>query len=521
MTRARFLVALALLSFLTISTAQAQTLGAVLTGSQEVPPNTNPGFGNATVTFNEARTQVTVTITVANLGAPINNFHIHESAAGANGPVRVDLIGLGGTFNNGVMTGTFPIAADVAARMLANPQNFYVNVHTTALPGGAVRGQLAYVSGGTITYAADLRASNEVPPAASNAFGSAFVTLDLTNRTIAWDVATSGIANPTLSHIHRGAAGVNGPVIINFATSAAAIAGGRTSGSSPITVVQSANLTDADLTALATATGAAGYYVNVHSQAFPGGEVRGQLVPAREYDIPVAGRVTGAQGQTFVTDVRIFNPSYTSTVTALVEFLPAGSGGNATSGASRAVTIAPRGTAALDDVTGAAFLNISGVIGALRVTSASELVVTSRIYADFRSTNRGTLGQFVPAVARGAGLRRGVLPQLAQSADPTSGFRTNIGLFNPNPSPVTVRLELRDDAGTLFGQTTLTLAAQSQQQVPLTTLFTGVEHMHSGTMTLSFDAAAPIVVYAAVNDNVSSDSYVVMAQGDSGVAANQ
>jgi hypothetical protein len=38
--------------------------------------------------------------------------------------VRVDLIGLGGTVTNGIMTGTFPVAADVAARMLANPQNF-------------------------------------------------------------------------------------------------------------------------------------------------------------------------------------------------------------------------------------------------------------------------------------------------------------------------------------------------------------------------------------------------------------
>src|SRR5687767_4175699 len=251
MTRARVLVALFLLSFLAVPLAQGQTLGAVLTGSQEVPPNPNPGFGNATVTFNAARTEVNVTITVANLGSPINNFHIHEQAAGTNGPVVVNLIGLGGVFNNGTMTGTFPIAADVAARMLANPQGFYVNVHTEALPGGAVRGQLAYVSGGTITYAADLRPDNEVPPVTSTAFGSAFVTLDLVNNTIAWDVATSGIANPTLSHIHRAAAGVNGPVIINFATSAAAIPGGRTVGSGTIASAQSANLTAADLTALA------------------------------------------------------------------------------------------------------------------------------------------------------------------------------------------------------------------------------------------------------------------------------
>ena len=62
-----------------VPVASAQTLGAVLTGSQEVPPNANPGFGNATVVFDAARQNITVTITVANLGATINNFHIHEA----------------------------------------------------------------------------------------------------------------------------------------------------------------------------------------------------------------------------------------------------------------------------------------------------------------------------------------------------------------------------------------------------------------------------------------------------------
>lgn len=298
-------------SILTLSTASAfgQTLGAVLTASQETPPTTTPGFGNATVTFDSTHQNITVTITVANLGATINNFHIHEAPFGVAGPVRVDLIGLGGQFSNGTMTGTFPIAADVASRMLANPANFYVNVHTTQFPGGAIRGQLAYVSGGPITYAADLRGGNEAPPTGSAAFGGAFVTLDLVNNNIAWEVNSSGIGNATLSHIHRGAAGVAGPVIINFATSAPQIAGGRTSGNASIASQQTAALLPADLTNLATAAGAAGYYVNLHSSVNPGGEIRGQLVPANEYDVPVAGRVVGNGGQTFVTDVRIFNPS--------------------------------------------------------------------------------------------------------------------------------------------------------------------------------------------------------------------
>ena len=519
MRRVAPVIALVVVVLVLAPVAAAQTLGAVLTGSQEVPPNTNPGFGNATVTFDATRQNINVTITVANLGATINNFHIHEAPAGSNGPVVVNLIGLGGQFVNGTMTGTFAIAADVAQRMLANPSNFYVNVHTTALPGGAVRGQLAYVSGGAVTYAAELRPGNEVPPANSTAYGSAFVTFDPINNYIAWDARANGIASPTVSHIHRGAAGANGPVVINFATSTAQLVGGRTTGAGPITAFQSANLTPADLTALSTAAGASGYYVNIHSAAFAGGEVRGQLAAANEYDVAVAGRVTNGLGQTFVTDLRIFNPSYTNPVTALIEYFPAKIGPNATATNSIAVNIAPRATAVLDDVTGAAHLNSSGTIGALRVSSARPLAVTSRVYLDRGAA--GTLGQFVPAQPRGMALRRGVLPQLANRADLSSGFRTNIGVFNPNLSDATVRLELRDAAGTLVGQATLIVGAQSQQQNSIATYFPGVDLANANNLTLAFDASAPVFVYAAVNDNVSGDSAFVPAQPDAGTAANQ
>jgi hypothetical protein len=517
MRRFPMVIALSIL-FLATPIAFGQTLGAVLTGSQEVPPTSTPGFGNATVTFDSTRANITTTITVANLGAPINNFHIHEGAAGVAGPVVVNLIGLGGVFANGTMTVTTPIAADVAQRMLQNPGNFYVNVHTTQFPSGAIRGQLAYNSGGSVVYAAELRGANEVPANASTAFGGALVSLDLVNNNIAWEVNSSGIVSPSLSHIHRGASTVSGPVIINFATAADQIVGGRTKGSTTIAAQQTANLQPSDLTALGTASTAIGYYVNLHSTAFPGGEIRGALVPANEYDIAVAGRVTNGIGQTFVTDVRVFNPSYTANAVALIEYLT----GASTATASMVVNLAPRGTAVLDDIGGTSGLNVSGTIGALRVSSATQLAVTSRIYADLRGSGKGTLGQFVGAQPRANGLRRGVLPQLSnRSIDLTSGYRTNLGFFNPNSSQVTVRLELRDTNGALLGQNTLTLNAQSQQQNSIGTYFPGVDLSNTANMTMSFDASAGIFAYAAVNDNVSADSIYVPAQSDSGVAANQ
>jgi len=508
-----FAFVLTLILFTT--SASAQTLGAVLTGSQEVPPTTSPGFGNFVGVFDAAHANLTMTLTVANLGSSISGFHIHEKAPGSqSGGIVVNMQGLGGTFVSNKMTGTFPVPADVAARMLANPSNFYVNVHTNQFPGGAIRGDLAIAGGGVLTYAADLRGTNEVPANNSNAFGSSFITIDTINNTLAWEVNTSGIVSPTLAHVHgQAAAGVNASVVINFATSAGQIPGGRTKGSLSI-----ASLPADTLAALIS--NPSNFYVNVHSAAFPGGEIRGQLTPANEYDVPVAGRVTNGLGQTFVTDLRVFNPSYDGSTAALLEYFQAGTTANTNATQSLTVSVPSRGTAALDDVAGATGLNVSGTTGAIRVSSAAKLAVTSRIYADQRAAGKGTFGQFAAGAPRGNALRRGVLTQLANQTDLSSGFRTNVGFFNPTTQVVTVRLELRNAGGALLGSTTQTLQPLTQQQGAIAGYFNGVDLINAQNLTLSFDASAPIVVYASVVDNVSSDQIFVYAQDDSGVATN-
>lgn len=157
------------------------------------------------------------------------------------------------------------------------------------------------------------------------------------------------------------------------------------------------------------------------------------------------------------------------------------------------------------------------------MTSQNQLAVTSNIFNDQRGASKGTFGQFVPAVGRSSELRRGVIPHLSnKTRDVTnpSGFRTNIGFFNPNQSAVFVRLELRNAAGTLLGQSTVTLAALSQQQNAITGYFPGVDLSNASGVTVSVDASAPIIAYGAVNDNVSGDSIFVIAQPDPGVSAS-
>jgi hypothetical protein len=511
MTRRIGLVAVVFL--LAAAVVQAQTYGVVMTGSQERPtPNTSPGWGNATVTFDSTRSNINVAITVKGLTSAITGAHIHEKVTGTEvGGIVVGFTPLA-SFTNGKLAGTFPIDSAVAGRLAANPSTFYMNVHTTVNPGGEIRGDLTPNSGQFIYYANELRGANEVPATSSTAVGAFFITIDTINKTLTWDV-TSTVSSPTLAHIHNNVAGSNAGVLINFALSPTAFTNGRTSGT-----VSIATLTETQFSDLTTKP--QNFYVNVHSTTNGGGEIRGQLAPAVESDLAVAGRVTNGLGQTFVTDARVFNPSYDTPVVALLEYFASGTSANTTATATKVIDIPARGTAVLDDVAGSSGFNITGT-GAVRVSSANSLVATSRIFLDLRPSGKGTFGQFVPSVKRANGLRRGVMTQLSNQSDLSGGSRTNIGFFNPNPTAVTVRLELRGADGALLGQNTLTLQALSQQQSSIAGYFSGVDLSNVQNLTLSIDASAPVDAYASVVDNVATDQIFVGAQEDVGVAASQ
>ena len=107
----------------------------------------------------------------------------------------------------------------------------------------------------------DLSWDNEVPPSSGNtATGSAVFRLNQGQKEICFDITTRGLTGPVLNdHIHKAEAGINGGVVVNL--------GGALSGC--VTV-------DADLIK-AIRKNPTGYYLNLHTAANPGGEVRGQL----------------------------------------------------------------------------------------------------------------------------------------------------------------------------------------------------------------------------------------------------
>ncbi len=105
-----------------------------------------------------------------------------------------------------------------------------------------------------------LSGSQEVPPVTTSASGSGVITIN-PDKSVSGSITTSGIS-PTAAHIHVGGAGKNGPVIVPLAKSG-----------DGFSVPAGAKLTDEQMKSFQ----AGDLYVNVHSAAHPGGEIRAQL----------------------------------------------------------------------------------------------------------------------------------------------------------------------------------------------------------------------------------------------------
>ena len=136
------------------------------------------------------------------------------------------------------------------------------------LPVGAAFILAASTFGGysTIAAAADVKVTlagdQEVPPVKTTAAGTGTIAVG-DDKSVSGSVTSTGIVG-TAAHIHEAASGKNGPVIIPLTKSGDSYA-----------VPAGAKLTDAQFASFK----AGNLYVNVHSAANPGGEIRGQLKP--------------------------------------------------------------------------------------------------------------------------------------------------------------------------------------------------------------------------------------------------
>ena len=239
-------------------------LPVALAGETEIPAGDPVATGSATIRLRRGQAQVCYRIDVDNLASPAAAAHIHRGAEGSVGAVVVPLGTPGAT---GAVRGCARASRTVVRQILAARGRFYVNVHTAEFPGGAVRGQLANTSRETLgeTVSVTMNGSNERPAGDTNGSGTAVVRFRRADGQVCYRLAVADIQLPAAgAHIHRGAAGVNGPIVVQMT------APGASGVSSGCTEVSTALIDE-------IRTNLAGFYVNVHTREFPGGAVRAQL----------------------------------------------------------------------------------------------------------------------------------------------------------------------------------------------------------------------------------------------------
>ena len=113
-------------------------LNTRLTGAAEVPiPGDPDGTGSATLRVNPGQGRICYELTVSGI-APATAAHVHEAPVGKAGPVVVALQ----PPTDGDSSACVTVGRKLAKEIIQDPEDYYVNVHNAAFPGGALRGQL-------------------------------------------------------------------------------------------------------------------------------------------------------------------------------------------------------------------------------------------------------------------------------------------------------------------------------------------------------------------------------------------
>jgi CHRD domain len=141
MKKTKYLTAMISLSFVvstcaSIAYAETVKLHADMKGSNEVPPNTSPGSGTADATFDTDTKLLTWTVTYSNLTGPVMGAHFHGPVeAGKNAGIVLPFKTV-----ESPIQGSATLTDNQATDLLAG--KWYANIHTSANPGGELRGQM-------------------------------------------------------------------------------------------------------------------------------------------------------------------------------------------------------------------------------------------------------------------------------------------------------------------------------------------------------------------------------------------
>jgi hypothetical protein len=191
-------------------------------------------------------------------GDQLTMAHFHTGDPVNNGPVIQPFPSFTGTTSSGEMT----IRQTLADSLKNTANEIYFNVHSNQVASGLVRGSVN--SDYLVAADVDLTGASEVPPVPTVATGKALIRL-MIDRKLYSLVTVTGVPPGdavTMAHIHKGATGANGDVLVGLCASAADFG-----------VAKMTQLDEANANAVRTDP----VYVNVHSTLFPNGMIRGQI----------------------------------------------------------------------------------------------------------------------------------------------------------------------------------------------------------------------------------------------------
>jgi hypothetical protein len=183
--------------------------------------------------------------------ANVTAAHIHNAPAGVNGSIVFPFATAASPFS-----GVWALSPADVAELEAG--NLYVNVHSNTFPGGEIRGQIGPPA--QFGFSFPLEEGQEVPPTGSLATGACDAALNDAETELT-TACFHDVAGVTAAHIHNAPAGVNGGIVFPFTSPVSPFLESWALGAADVTELKAGNL-----------------YVNVHSNNFPGGEIRGQML---------------------------------------------------------------------------------------------------------------------------------------------------------------------------------------------------------------------------------------------------
>ena len=122
--------------------AGGRPVSTALNPLEEVPGPGDPNAsGHANITLNQGQHEICFDLSWSNIDGTVVAAHIHAGPAGVAGPVVVGLFS-GAFAGTDEARGCVDAGADLIKTIRQHPSSYYVNVHSTAFPAGAERGQL-------------------------------------------------------------------------------------------------------------------------------------------------------------------------------------------------------------------------------------------------------------------------------------------------------------------------------------------------------------------------------------------